>query len=630
MTTSAEDAERAVLGKHGLLAETAPAQGAFASFDLAPILPAGTDSAVAAALAEAESFWESRLLGYRLPGAAVEPDLAEFELHVALVDIDGRGGTLGSAASGSTVRVDDRLLPTNGALYLDTADVDAMGPARLDALVRHEVAHALGFSDLFWAEAGAIAGTGADTAYTGAFALAAYRAEFDAGATHVPIEGEIGGRVRPGTSYVHWDEALFADHLARTGNTRNPELMTGYLTTAEPSVSDTTVASFADLGYLTNIDFADAPGDDFGQTPGSAGSLAIGASLTGTLALAGDRDWIGVTLAAGLTYRFDLRGTDGGLADPLLRLHDAEGAPLAEDDDSGPGLDASLVFTTEQAGTVFLSAGAFADTGTGAYELSTAIETPRAPADAPPEARDDATTLPAGRATRVDVLANDTDPEGLALVLDSIIEGPDQGDAAIADGQILYTPEPGFAGQDSLVYQVTDAAGGASEARLALTVLAPPSPSEGVLRAPETGGLIALADGSRYLGGPGEDRFLASEAMAPGETSILEGGPGDVLILAPGLEVVASRALGAALELSLAGGAVLQVLEADSLAFELGGNPTTGTEGVMTDLEGLAARLGLPAGPTEMAEGDGFAVPGPAEAQMLTDWWTDAALLDHA
>jgi Ca2+-binding RTX toxin-like protein len=72
-------------------------------------------------------------------------------------------------------------------------------------------------------------------------------------------------------------------------------------------------------------------------------------------------------------YILDLQGTPSGLgtlADPYLRLHNSSGALLAEDDDSGFGLDSQLAFTPSATGDFYLEAGAFAEAFTGSYTVS--------------------------------------------------------------------------------------------------------------------------------------------------------------------------------------------------------------------------------------------------------------------
>jgi hypothetical protein len=90
-------------------------------------------------------------------------------------------------------------------------------------------------------------------------------------------------------------------------------------------------------------------------------------------------------------------------------------------------------------------------------------------------AADDAATVPqAGRAITVDVLRNDTDPEGDALLPGSvrILSGPDRGTATVnADGTIAYQSVDSAAGYfTSLVYEVSDARGARDTATLTIEV----------------------------------------------------------------------------------------------------------------------------------------------------------------
>jgi hypothetical protein len=75
-----------------------------------------------------------------------------------------------------------------------------------------------------------------------------------------------------------------------------------------------------------------------------------------------------VKLQAGQTYAFDLEST---AFDAFLRLEDARGKKLAENDDIEPGviLNARLVFTPQTSGSYRLVATAFEGHGMGPYTL---------------------------------------------------------------------------------------------------------------------------------------------------------------------------------------------------------------------------------------------------------------------
>src|SRR5438874_815978 len=100
--------------------------------------------------------------------------------------------------------------------------------------------------------------------------------------------------------------------------------------------------------------------DDYAGSTATTGAVSVGGSTTGNIETAGDTDWFRITLTAGLTYQFDLKGSatsNGTLADPFLRLRDSAGTSLASDDDSGTGLDSLITYTATASGTYYLSAG---------------------------------------------------------------------------------------------------------------------------------------------------------------------------------------------------------------------------------------------------------------------------------
>jgi hypothetical protein len=118
------------------------------------------------------------------------------------------------------------------------------------------------------------------------------------------------------------------------------------------------------------------PTDDFANGLSDAahplGQVALGELAVGALEITGDRDWFSVQLAAGATYLINLQGQQAGagtLDDPYLRLHDSNGALLAENDDVELGVnrDSQLTFTASTSATYYLEAGAFNDSLTGTY-----------------------------------------------------------------------------------------------------------------------------------------------------------------------------------------------------------------------------------------------------------------------
>lgn len=81
----------------------------------------------------------------------------------------------------------------------------------------------------------------------------------------------------------------------------------------------------------------------------------------------------------------------------------------------------------------------------------------------PPMAGNDSASLQANQNATINVLANDTSEGGtLDTASINIAAGPAHGTAAIANGQIVYTPTAGYSGSDSFQYSVKDNLGATS------------------------------------------------------------------------------------------------------------------------------------------------------------------------
>jgi Bacterial Ig domain len=96
----------------------------------------------------------------------------------------------------------------------------------------------------------------------------------------------------------------------------------------------------------------------------------------------------------------------------------------------------------------------------GAFTLQRPVFDTVAPATnnkAPNTVADNAAT-PRGKAVTINVLANDTDPDGDALTI-TAVSRPQFGGAATNGQNVTYTPIAGFAGQDRFSYFVSDGHG---------------------------------------------------------------------------------------------------------------------------------------------------------------------------
>ncbi len=93
-------------------------------------------------------------------------------------------------------------------------------------------------------------------------------------------------------------------------------------------------------------------------------------------------------------------------------------------------------------------------------------------ANQPPVAQDDVATTAFGTAVTIEVLANDSDPDGDPLTVVSVTT-PANGAAEInADQTVTYTPNAGFSGTDSFGYTISDGREGTASATVTVTVQA--------------------------------------------------------------------------------------------------------------------------------------------------------------
>ncbi len=215
-----------------------------------------------AAFDAAEARWEEIITGWE-DGVNIVSDnggnsfynigdnLSSLFIEANVAPIDGAGGILGSAGPNQFVNDGSVFLASHGAMNFDSADiVNLQNNGTLEDVILHEMGHVLGVGTLWTANNLYTNNTGQ---YTGANALAQYQVEFDPGATFVPVELDGGG----GTANGHWDEGnqtVVDVNNINFGRTRSGALMTGFLDTNNPYISNTTGGSLQDLGYTINFD----------------------------------------------------------------------------------------------------------------------------------------------------------------------------------------------------------------------------------------------------------------------------------------------------------------------------------------------------------------------------------------
>jgi uncharacterized repeat protein (TIGR01451 family) len=88
----------------------------------------------------------------------------------------------------------------------------------------------------------------------------------------------------------------------------------------------------------------------------------------------------------------------------------------------------------------------------------------------PPVAVDDSDTTPENTPVTIDVLNNDSDPDGDTLTVASVTQGT-HGSVINNGNDVTYTPGSGFSGTDSFGYTVSDGHGGTDTATVTVTVV---------------------------------------------------------------------------------------------------------------------------------------------------------------
>ena len=85
-----------------------------------------------------------------------------------------------------------------------------------------------------------------------------------------------------------------------------------------------------------------------------------------------------------------------------------------------------------------------------------------------PSAVDDEAATDPARSVTIDVLANDSDPNGDTISLESVAN-PAHGSASIVAGKVVYTPDGTFHGVDTFSYTIRDARGAAATGTISVT-----------------------------------------------------------------------------------------------------------------------------------------------------------------
>lgn len=119
--------------------------------------------------------------------------------------------------------------------------------------------------------------------------------------------------------------------------------------------------------YTITVQAFEVPGDN--TTTATIGKTDL---VTGLIDSAGDHDWYAINLNEGDGIDIFLRAAGANpLSDPYVRVYDANGNLVAENDNSTGSLDSFLNFVASSSGTYYIDAGASGNASTGTYELET-------------------------------------------------------------------------------------------------------------------------------------------------------------------------------------------------------------------------------------------------------------------
>jgi len=158
------------------------------------------------------------------------------------------------------------------------------------------------------------------------------------------------------------------------------------------------------------------------------------------------------------------------------------GKTYSWDFSDGPGSPASS--SANPVDVTYASTGTFdvllaVSDKSGNVNCSTTVTVNGGGGNQPPVAGDDSATTIVDTPVVINVVANDSDPDGTIDVTSVVITGnPSQGGAVSnGDGTVTYTPGPGYVGDDSFTYTVSDNQGVPSnEATVSITVIDIPPP----------------------------------------------------------------------------------------------------------------------------------------------------------
>jgi hypothetical protein len=125
------------------------------------------------------------------------------------------------------------------------------------------------------------------------------------------------------------------------------------------------------------------------------------------------------------------------------------------------------------------------------------------PGNTPPTAAADTASTTGAAPVDIDVLTNDSDPNGDALVIASVTQPASGGVVTITGNKVKFTPTPNFQGTATFTYTISDGRGGTATATVTVTVTGGTCLSGKILLSANDGATSGTAGNTRTFSGAG-------------------------------------------------------------------------------------------------------------------------------
>ena len=265
------------------------------------------------------------------------------------------------------------------------------------------------------------------------------------------------------------DGTALPSWLSFTGDTRTfagtPEAGDVGTVTVKVTASDGNGGSVSDE---FDILVSSAANNAATGAPTITGTAQVGQTLTAVTTAVMDAD--GLTSVSYAYQWIRVNGTDADISGATSSTYTLVAA------DQGKTIKVKVSFTDDASNPETLTSAATAAVTAAPVTDPDPEPEPEPEPDPEPEevtvlAVDDAAETAEDTPVTIDVLANDSDPDGDTLTVVEV-SAPTHGTAVVADtGAVVYTPEPDFHGTDRFTYVVGDGSGLTARAAVEVTVL---------------------------------------------------------------------------------------------------------------------------------------------------------------